>query len=316
MTTSGYSPAISICFIASWPMTVWWSRTWFSTLPSEYFVSSRVRRVLDRLADGDAERAGALGIALEHAAAGVRVGARAGDRPTRPRSASSSGGTASGRSRCGPCRPCASMPNMRAGEGERRAPLAGAGLGGDALHAFLLVVVGLRDGGVRLVRAGRARRLRTCSRCGRAYRAPSPGGARGSAASAARAGRSRAPRPGSSMKRSCETSCLISSIGNSGASASGPIGWCVPGCSGGGGGDFRSAAMLYHCVRDCGLRRGGTSSQSSHDSFAPTQRNKKPLAIKGRGVLAVPPLLPRPAKGGSHSATTVRQEEGRSPGPW
>ena len=42
MTTSGSSPAIAICSIASWPITVWWSRTWPSTEPSEYFVSSRV----------------------------------------------------------------------------------------------------------------------------------------------------------------------------------------------------------------------------------------------------------------------------------
>ena len=42
MTTSGDSPAIPICSIASWPMTVWCSRTWLSTEPSEYFVSSRV----------------------------------------------------------------------------------------------------------------------------------------------------------------------------------------------------------------------------------------------------------------------------------
>ena len=41
MTMSGRSPAISICAIASWPMTVWCRRTWLSTLPSEYFVSSR-----------------------------------------------------------------------------------------------------------------------------------------------------------------------------------------------------------------------------------------------------------------------------------
>ena len=42
ITTSGSSPAIAICWIASWPITVWCSSTWFSTLPSEYLVSSRV----------------------------------------------------------------------------------------------------------------------------------------------------------------------------------------------------------------------------------------------------------------------------------
>ncbi len=44
----------------------------------------------------------------------------------------------------------------RAGKAEGGAPLAGAGLGGEALYPFLLVVIGLRDGGVRLVGAGRA----------------------------------------------------------------------------------------------------------------------------------------------------------------
>ena len=43
---------------------------------------------------------------------------------------------------------------LRAGERERGAPLAGAGLGGQLLDARLRVVVRLRHGGVRLVRAG------------------------------------------------------------------------------------------------------------------------------------------------------------------
>ena len=46
-------------------------------------------------------------------------------------------------------------PEQAAGERERRAPLAGAGLGGEPLDAGLLVGVGLRDRAVRLVRAGR-----------------------------------------------------------------------------------------------------------------------------------------------------------------
>src|SRR6185312_7623428 len=50
---------------------------------------------------------------------------------------------------------------------------------------------------------------------------------------------------GMSMYRSAETSCMISSIGNSGARSAGPIGWSVPGCSTGAGGVGRSATMLY-----------------------------------------------------------------------
>src|ERR1700691_518293 len=49
------------------------------------------------------------------------------------------------------------------------------------------------------------------------------------------------------MKESVDTSCLMSSIGNSGARSSGPTGASVPGCSGGGGGEGRSGITLYHC---------------------------------------------------------------------
>ena len=45
-------------------------------------------------------------------------------------------------------------PEQRAGEGQRGAPLAGAGLGAEALDARAGVLVGLGHGGVRLVRAG------------------------------------------------------------------------------------------------------------------------------------------------------------------
>ena len=53
---------------------------------------------------------------------------------------------------------------------------------------------------------------------------------------------------GMSMYRSCETSCLISSIGKSGARSCGPMGCLVPGCSAGIGGNGRSAWMLYQRV--------------------------------------------------------------------
>ena len=35
ITMSGSASAISICATASWPMTVWCSTTWFSTLPRQ-----------------------------------------------------------------------------------------------------------------------------------------------------------------------------------------------------------------------------------------------------------------------------------------
>ena len=45
---------------------------------------------------------------------------------------------------------------IAAGHGQGRAPLAGAGLGGDAPQALVLGVVGLGDGAVELVGAGGA----------------------------------------------------------------------------------------------------------------------------------------------------------------
>ena len=36
MMTSGSSPAMAICSIDSWPMTVWWRSTKSNTDPSEY----------------------------------------------------------------------------------------------------------------------------------------------------------------------------------------------------------------------------------------------------------------------------------------
>ena len=115
-------------------------------------------------------------------------------------------------------------PELRAGERERGAPLARAGLGGQPADARLLVVVRLRHRGVRLVRAGRRRRPRTCSRCAPAYRAPSPAGAPDTAATAATAGTRRAPRRGCRCSDRSLTSCAMSSIGNSGARSSGPTG--------------------------------------------------------------------------------------------
>ena len=137
---------------------------------------------------------------------------------------------------------------LRGGERERRAPLAGAGLGGELPDAFLVVVVGLRHRGVRLVAAGRADALVLEEDLRRGVeqllQPPRPH----QRATGARSCRRRCTPPGMSTYCSVVTSCSISAIGNSGARSSGPTGSRVPGCSGGGGGSGRSGTMLYHCV--------------------------------------------------------------------
>jgi hypothetical protein len=50
---------------------------------------------------------------------------------------------------------------------------------------------------------------------------------------------------GIAISRSADTSCLMISIGNSGARSAGPIGLPVPGWRTGGSGFGRSAWMLY-----------------------------------------------------------------------
>jgi hypothetical protein len=50
--TSGTSPSAASCCMHSSPMTVWWSRTWLSTLPRQFGGGH-----LHRLGDGDVEAA-------------------------------------------------------------------------------------------------------------------------------------------------------------------------------------------------------------------------------------------------------------------
>ena len=134
----------------------------------------------------------------------------------------------------------------RAGHGQRAAPLARAGLGGDALDALHLVVVGLRDGGVGLVAAGRADALVLVVDVRRGVERLLQFARRGTPAWAGRACRRRGPRRGSRSSGSALISCASRPIGKIGAMSSGPMGWRVPGCSGGSSGRGRSGAMLYH----------------------------------------------------------------------
>src|SRR3990170_709304 len=116
------------------------------------------RRVLDRLADRDAEAAGRVRVALEDLLARLRVRARARDhlRAVRLHQHAAVGLLVVGDLHHVDL---ALQPEHVARDRERRAPLAGAGLGRQPRHAGLLVVVGLRDGRVGLVAAGRAHAL-------------------------------------------------------------------------------------------------------------------------------------------------------------
>src|ERR687898_2594529 len=114
-----------------------------------------LRCVLDRLRDRDPETARRVRMLLEHSPPGLRVLGRARDDLRAPRLDERA-----------PERllvvrdpdhvDLALESEERAGEGERRAPLAGARLCRKARPALPRVVVGLRDRRVRLVAAGRA----------------------------------------------------------------------------------------------------------------------------------------------------------------
>src|ERR1035437_224309 len=135
-------------------MTVWCRSTWLTTDPSEYVAVVTGCRVLDRLRDGDAETSRRVRLTREHTAAELGLIGR--------------GGEDLGAPRLHECTPVRLLlvrdldhvdhdleSEQTAGERERRSPLPGAGLRGQALDALLGVVVGLRDRGVGLVRPRR-----------------------------------------------------------------------------------------------------------------------------------------------------------------
>ena len=112
------------------------------------------RGFLDGLGDGQAERALVVGIGGQRGAPGVGQVARAGEDLGAPglhhRAAERLLLVADLDHE-----DAHRQAEHLAGEGYRRTPLAGAGLGGQPLGAGHLVVEGLRHGGVRLVRTGR-----------------------------------------------------------------------------------------------------------------------------------------------------------------
>ena len=150
---------MSSCRFDSIPITVWCSSTWLRTEPSAYFVgvlfvtASSTASLIAR--PSDPEQSGSSASLF---AAGVRVGARGRDDLRAP-----------GLHHVPPVGLLVvAHPHHvdlhvdaeeLAGEGERAAPLPGARLGGEALHALLLVVEGLRHRRVRLVAARGAHAL-------------------------------------------------------------------------------------------------------------------------------------------------------------
>ena len=136
-------------------MTVWCSMTWFRTLPSAYLVCGSLA---------------AISTASEMAMPSEPLESGCSARIARPVSVSDAGAGGDGRAEDlhqgaavgllvvadAHHEDLALHAEEGAGHGQRRAPLARAGLGGEALGAVHFVVIRLRDGGVRLVRAGRA----------------------------------------------------------------------------------------------------------------------------------------------------------------
>ena len=113
------------------------------------------------------------------------------------------------------------QPEQLAGERERAAPLAGAGLRGQPLDARALVVIRLRDRGVRLVAAGGTGAFVLVIDVRRRIQQLSPGGARGRAAWRATGDRCPSPRREYRSSGFGENSCSINSIGKSGSRSCG-----------------------------------------------------------------------------------------------
>src|SRR4051812_5607827 len=104
---------------------------------------------------------------------------------------------------------------------------------------------------------------------------------------------------GMSTHRSVETSWRMSAIGKSGARSSGPIGWPVPGCSGGCAGLGMSAAMLYQRRGSSGS--GGTIFVSSLETTFHRWHHR-------HGMHRVLWLVALAAVGAAHGAAVARPD--------
>ena len=174
-------------------------------------------------------------------------------------------------------------PELLAGERERTAPLARAGLGREALAALALVVEGLRDRGVRLVAAGGARALVLVEDPRAASRSPPRAGARGRAASGARAGRGRAPPP---ARRSRAPRSPPGGSAPSGRAAPGRPARPAAPCPDAGSAASGSACRRGRCTSAAGARipRAGTSSAPSARSIVRPPRPETAPTVRCCGT--------------------------------
>ena len=144
------------------------------------------------LGDGHAQRAGIVRVFRQHIAAGLRLHARAGEHLPAP-------GLHHGTAERFLVVAHAHHEDAHfqaehlSGKRDRRTPLSRTGLGGETFDTGLLVVIGLRNGGVHLVRTGRRDAFVFVVDLGRACPAWLPAGARGTAARDGTCARLRAP---------------------------------------------------------------------------------------------------------------------------
>ena len=203
-------------------------RTWLSTEPSEYFVSSRGAAASTASEIAIPRLPVESGCSARIVAAGVRLLRRARDDPRAERLDQPApirllvvGDPAPSTRRP---RGRRSRPRTRAPSPTARRPSPSRG----ASRPLACCSTPARPP-YSACASRSARRPRTCSRCAPASRAQPRDAARGRAASAATAGRPSATSSGIAMSRSVETSCRMICIGKSGARSSGPTGSPVPG---------------------------------------------------------------------------------------
>ncbi len=201
-------------------------------------------RVLDRLADREAERARARRVLREPLRGRCSCRGSGTPRPSRPTSPSCGAGRASGRSSPAPCR--SSRRSRRAAR--RRRGSCPTGRRPSRWRGASRPPAGCRrPARPRCSACGcrRGSRPRTCRRSSRGSGAPSRAGGRGRAGVGRHSRYTSRTGSGISTQRSFVTSCWMRAIGKSGARSAGPTGCFVPGWSTGGRSNGRSAWRLY-----------------------------------------------------------------------